>query len=77
MSPVVQELTDAMQQLSPDRTRFLEDLVRDAMTRAKTADLPGTGKGWPPGFFERTAGMFADEPFERPDQGEFPVREEW
>jgi hypothetical protein len=28
-------------------------------------------------FIERLAGSFGDEPFERPDQGEFERREEW
>jgi len=32
--------------------------------------------GWPPGFFEETAGAWQGEPLERPDQGEFEVREE-
>ncbi len=28
-------------------------------------------------FIERLAGSFGDEPFERPEQGEFERREEW
>ncbi len=28
-----------------------------------------TSRGWPPGFFRETAGAFADDPIERPDQG--------
>ena len=31
------------------------------------------GKGWPIGFFERTAGSFPE--LERPPQGEYEVRE--
>jgi hypothetical protein len=33
-------------------------------------------RGWPPGFFEQTFGAFADEPLERPEQGEYEVRDE-
>jgi hypothetical protein len=32
--------------------------------------------GWPPGFFEQTEGALADDPIERPSQGEYEVREE-
>ncbi len=28
-----------------------------------------TSRGWPPGFFRQTAGVFADDPIERPGQG--------
>ena len=32
---------------------------------------------WPEEYFERTAGAFAGEPFERPAQLPFEKREEW
>lgn len=32
---------------------------------------------WPAEYFEQTSGAFADEPFERPPQGNLPVREDW
>jgi hypothetical protein len=32
--------------------------------------------GWPPGFFEQTAGSLADDPIERPPQGQFEEREQ-
>jgi hypothetical protein len=32
--------------------------------------------GWPPGFFEQTAGALADDPLVRGEQGEYEVREE-
>jgi len=31
--------------------------------------------GWPPGFFEATAGSLKDDPIERGPQGEYEVRE--
>ena len=32
---------------------------------------------WPNRYFEETAGVFANEPFERPPQLPFEKREEW
>jgi len=34
-------------------------------------------KSWPRDYFEKTAGAFANEPFERPPQLPFEKREEW
>lgn len=31
--------------------------------------------GWPPGFFEQTAGSLADDPIQRYPQGEYDTRE--
>ena len=31
-------------------------------------------KGWPPGFFENTAGSLADDPIQRAPQGDFEHR---
>ena len=31
--------------------------------------------GWPPGYFERTAGSLADDPLERPAQGKYEERD--
>lgn len=32
---------------------------------------------WPDGYFQQTAGAFAEEPFERSSQGALPSRGEW
>lgn len=32
-------------------------------------------RGWPPGYFERTAGSLVDDPIERPSQGEYEERD--
>ena len=32
---------------------------------------------WPDCYFETTAGVFANEPFDRPGQGVLPNREKW
>ena len=35
-----------------------------------------TERGWPPGFFEATAGAWQGEPLQREPQGEYEQREE-
>jgi len=37
---------------------------------------PAKKREWPPGFFDRTAGSLADDPIERPPQGEYEIRDE-
>jgi hypothetical protein len=32
---------------------------------------------WPTGFFDQLRQQWGDEPFDRPPQGEFEVREDW
>ncbi len=32
-------------------------------------------RGWPPGYFEETAGSLADDPIERPPQGGYEARD--
>ena len=32
-------------------------------------------RGWPPGYFEQTAGSLADDPIKRPSQGEYEERD--
>lgn len=32
---------------------------------------------WPDGFFDEVREGWGDEPFERPPQGDFEVREDW
>lgn len=44
----------------------------DLQPKAKTPEE----LGWPPGFFEQTAGALADDPLVRGVQGEYEVREE-
>ncbi len=33
------------------------------------------GESWPPGYFERTTGSLADDPIERPPQGNYEERD--
>jgi hypothetical protein len=45
----------------------------EASTPAKTPQE----LGWPPGFFEQTAGSLADDPIQRYPQGEYDTREQF
>ncbi|MBW4439007.1 MAG: hypothetical protein KME04_17855 [Pleurocapsa minor GSE-CHR-MK-17-07R] len=62
------------ERLSPgDKVRLIEKLTR-ALDREYVAQLP-KAPGWPPGFIERTYGSLADDPIERPPQGELEDRD--
>jgi hypothetical protein len=76
MHAVVQELERNLNELDSVKAQELTAEVRDAIKRAKQ-QARDESKGWPPGYFEKYAGALQGERFERPDQGEFPVRENW
>ncbi|HUS40763.1 MAG: hypothetical protein WBF93_18375 [Pirellulales bacterium] len=65
----------------PDGTIRLPPHVKLAPGQAEvTVEQDATGKkrsGWPVGYFDETAGKFAGEEFQRPDQGELPQRDSW
>lgn len=53
----------------------LEVMIIFQAIELKTTASPPKGLGWPPGFFERTAGSIQDETFIRHPQGDFEERE--
>ncbi len=57
-----------------DKERLIEHL-RLELEHEPLAQSP-EARGWPPGFFERTYGSLADDPMERPPQGDYEVRDE-
>jgi hypothetical protein len=70
MSTLTMELAQILSELDDAAAQALERLVRDAMELARSAQTNGAGAGvgkWPSGYFERTAGSFAGEPFDIPD----------
>ena len=77
MNQLAQTLDEKLRTLDPARARILESLVRDALRRAEQDQLGDTPSGWPAGYFEQTAGALAGEEFERPPQGDLPVRDDW
>ena len=71
MTQIAEELDARLRTLDPVRARYLENLVREALSRADQFAGSVSANDWPPGYFERTAGALAGEEFERPPQGEF------
>lgn len=56
-----------MRRLDPGSAAALERVVRSALalaTRAAPANGAVDANGYPIGYFEQTAGAFADEPFD-------------
>ena len=74
MSVLAQELDQTLQELDADTARSLEQTVKDVLRLVRKGAAKG---GWPAGYFQRTAGVFAGESFERPPQGGDEVREAW
>lgn len=71
MSTVTLDLQATLKELDADSASKLERLVRDAMALVRPATKPAAAgavdkNGWPVGFFEETAGCFANEPFDFP-----------
>ncbi|HJT36409.1 MAG TPA: hypothetical protein VJ783_30580 [Pirellulales bacterium] len=55
----------------PNRRYQVTVYVRPVQTEPTTS---AAGPGWPPGFFEQTAGSIQDETFFRHEQGEYEDR---
>jgi len=69
MSTLTEDLEATLTKLDTGDAARLERLVRDAMalTRPSKETPREVGEnGWPLGYFEETAGSFADEPFDFP-----------
>ena len=80
MNELASELDRALDRLDGETAALLARAVRDALAlaerRAPLAETP-TPLGYPAGYFEATAGSFADEPLEAPDELPQQVREPW
>ena len=77
MNTVAEELDRRLGQLDRATAERVEQLVLDALALAgETANRPASNP-WPDGYFEQTAGVLADERFDRPQQGVSPTREAW
>lgn len=77
MSTVVEELDAALKTADEQTARELERLVREALASVANCVRKPTGKGWPPGYFDRIPGALKGEPFERPPQLPFDPPEVW
>lgn len=79
MSSVINDLANALRQADPQTAHLLECAVRDSLALAERR-RPATNLdalGYPLGYFENTAGSFADEALDR--QTDLPIqsRESW
>jgi hypothetical protein len=81
MSTIAADLDEALSHLDPNTANLLERTVRDALAlaehRANDGPAGTDNRGYPAGYFESTAGSFADEPLERPANLPLPAREQW
>lgn len=72
---LIQELMKQPEQVLREVQHYLDSLVGDESHNGNGAKPKASA--WPEKYFERTAGAFAGEPFERPPQLPFEKREEW
>ena len=75
MNAIAHELDVKLATLDAAKADALTRVVRDAIELA-SSDTPRLTE-WPAGFFDRIRQQWGDEPFERPPQGEFEIREDW
>jgi hypothetical protein len=73
---LIQEIMKQPEPLLRELHDYLSFLVANRKGETNGAPTPATD-AWPAGYFQRTAGAFADEPLERPPQLPFEKREEW
>jgi hypothetical protein len=80
MSSVTSELEDTLHQLDARSASLLERLVRDALALVRQSGRGSVitdNQGWPVGYFEQTAGSFANEPLDIPDDPPPTAIPEW
>ncbi|MBI3850620.1 MAG: hypothetical protein HY298_10175 [Verrucomicrobia bacterium] len=71
---LIQELMKQPEEVLREVRRYLASVVEHQTHNGNGAGATTT---WPEGYFQRTAGAFANEQFERPSQLPFENREEW
>lgn len=80
MSPLASDLDRVLRQLDSQTSALLEQAVRDALALAQHR-VSSTGAadalGYPPGYFEATAGSFVNEPLDAPAELPLDPREAW
>ena len=73
---LIQEILKQPEPLLPEVQHYLAFLVELRKRGTSGASICPL-EAWPAGYFQKTAGAFAGEPFERPAQLPFEKREEW
>ena len=80
VNPLARDLDRVLGHLDSETAVLLERAVRDALALAERRAADGGaahGRGYPAGYFEATAGSFANEPLEAPEQLPMQTREAW
>ena len=80
MSPLASELDSVLGRLDSETATLLERTVRDALAlaeRRRASSQAVDEMGYPVGYFEATAGSFANEPLEAPAELPIQTREPW
>lgn len=81
MSSLAIDVDQVLSRLDPDTAQLLERAVRDALAlaehRAANGAVSTDALGYPVGYFEATAGSFANEPLEAPTELPPQTRESW
>ncbi|HLP92030.1 MAG TPA: DUF2281 domain-containing protein [Nostocaceae cyanobacterium] len=76
---------DIIQSLTPEQQEEVLKFIEFLQFKAQKHDIDQESQpqqkspeelGWPPGFFEETAGCLADDPIQRYPQGEYEEREQ-
>ena len=74
------DLDRVLRQLDSETAQLLERTVRDALALAERREADRgeiDARGYPSGYFETTAGSFASEPLEAPEELPVQTREAW
>ena len=76
MKGIASESDDRLAQVDDETRAHLEGVVRELLA---TVDQQARSdmSTWPEGYFDETAGALADEPIERPLQGDVEPRVSW
>ncbi len=77
MTVIAQRLDAKLKTLDAKAASSLEKLVSDALELVETQNETNRPDRLPADFFTRIAQEFGSEPFQRPPQGSFEIREAW
>jgi hypothetical protein len=80
MGSLALDLDRVLRQVDRETAIVLEQTVRDALALAQqraAASASTDALGYPAGYFEATAGSFANELLEAPDEMPMQPRESW
>lgn len=80
MNTLAIDLEKTLSRLDSETAALLERAVRDALALAEHGAAGGNARddlGYPIGYFQATAGSFANEPLEPPADLPMETRESW